>query len=113
VDCLFCKIGKKEIPTQLLFENKDVIAFRDIAPQAPVHILIIPKRHIPGMNDVSVEDEAVLGQIQTIARELAAKEKISGDGYRLVMNCGKNGGQAVSHLHYHLLGGRKFNWPPG
>jgi histidine triad (HIT) family protein len=113
MDCLFCKIIKKEIPAQLIFEDKDIIAFRDIAPQATVHILIIPKKHIPGLNDISALDEAVLGRIQFIAKELAIKEKISEDGYRLVLNTGRNGGQAVAHLHYHLLGGRKFTWPPG
>lgn len=113
MDCLFCKIAKKEIPSNTVFENKDIMAFRDISPQAPVHILIIPKKHIPGLNDIAVEDEALLGQIQALAKELAAKEKISEDGYRLVTNCGRNAGQAVAHLHYHLLGGRKFKWPPG
>ena len=113
MDCLFCKIAKKEIPAQVVFENKDIIAFRDIAPQAPVHILIISKKHIPSMNDITVQDAALLGQIQFVAKELARQENISADGYRLVLNCGKNGGQAVAHLHYHLLGGRKFTWPPG
>lgn len=113
MDCLFCKIAKKEIPAQIVFENKDVVAFKDIAPQAPVHILIISKKHIPSMNDIAVQDAALLGQIQCLAKELAVKENISGDGYRLVLNCGRNGGQAVGHLHYHLLGGRKFIWPPG
>jgi len=113
MDCLFCKIVKKEIPAQIIFEDKDIIAFRDIAPQAPVHVLIIPKKHIPGLNDTNALDTALLGRIQLVARELAVKEKISGDGYRLVLNSGSNAGQAVAHLHYHLMGGRKFNWPPG
>jgi len=113
MDCLFCKIAKKEIPAQMIFEDKDVIAFRDIAPQAPAHILIIPKKHIPGLNDITVPDEALLGRIQSIAKELAIKEKISEGGFRLVLNTGSNAGQAVAHLHYHLMGGRKFKWPPG
>lgn len=113
MDCLFCRIAKKDIPAQVVFEDKDIIAFRDIAPQAPVHILIIPKKHIPGMNDITAQDTALLGQIQSVAKDIAKQENISADGYRLVLNCGKNGGQAVAHLHYHLLGGRKFIWPPG
>lgn len=113
MDCLFCKIAGKEIPAQIVFENKDIVAFRDIAPQAPVHILIITKKHIPGLNDVTVQDAALIGQIQYVAKELAKTENISEDGYRLVLNCGKNAGQAVAHIHYHLLGGRKFKWPPG
>ena len=113
MDCLFCKIAKKEIPSQIVFENKDIVAFRDIAPQAPVHILIIPRKHIPGMNEITLQDGGLLSQIQLVARELAKKENISEDGYRLVANCGSNAGQAVLHLHYHLLGGRKFTWPPG
>jgi histidine triad (HIT) family protein len=103
----------KEIPAQIVFENKDIVAFRDIAPQSPVHILIIPKKHIPGLNDITVQDAGLLSQVQFVARDLAKKENISEDGYRLVLNCGKNAGQAVSHIHYHLLGGRKFSWPPG
>jgi histidine triad (HIT) family protein len=113
MDCLFCKIAGKEIPAQIIFENNDIVAFRDIAPQAPVHILIIPKKHIPDLNGITLKDSAVLGEIQYIAKELAAKENLSADGYRLVMNCGRNAGQAVAHVHYHLLGGRKFKWPPG
>lgn len=113
MDCLFCRIVKREIPSQIVFENERVLAFRDINPQAPVHILIIPKKHIPGLNDITPEDSALLGEMQNIARSLAEKENISVDGYRLVANCGPAAGQAVAHLHYHLLGGRTFAWPPG
>lgn len=113
MDCIFCKIIAKQIPSKIVFENDEVLAFRDITPQAPVHILIIPKKHIDGLNDVTPQDAAVLASIQLIARDIAAQEHISADGYRLVVNCGSNAGQAVAHLHVHLLGGRKFSWPPG
>lgn len=112
-DCIFCKIVRREIPAKIVFENEHILAFRDVSPQAPVHILIIPKKHIPGLNDISAEEEKLLGEIQLVAKELAAKEKVSVQGYRLVVNCGPDAGQAVAHLHYHLVGGRKFTWPPG
>jgi histidine triad (HIT) family protein len=112
-DCLFCKIVNKQIPCSIVFEDKEILAFRDINPQAPVHILIITKKHIPGLNEIGESDNQVLGHIQNTARELAKKEGLSKDGYRLVLNCGPNAGQAVGHIHYHLLGGRKFAWPPG
>jgi len=113
MDCLFCKIAEKTIPAQIIFENDKILAFRDISPKAPVHVLIIPRKHIPGMNDITPADVVLLGEIQTAAREIARSENISENGYRLVLNCGKDAGQAVAHLHYHLLGGRKFGWPPG
>jgi histidine triad (HIT) family protein len=113
MSCLFCKIAKKEIPAEIVFENERILAFRDINPQAPVHILIIPKRHIPGLNDITQSDSVLLGEMANIARELAKKENIDEAGYRLVVNCGPNAGQAVAHLHFHLLGGRVFSWPPG
>ncbi len=113
MSCIFCRIVKKELNSSLIFENERIVAFRDVNPQAPVHILIIPKKHIAGLNDITPEDNLVLGEIQNIARELAKKENIDGDGYRLVVNCGSAAGQAVAHLHYHLLGGRTFSWPPG
>lgn len=111
--CLFCKIINKEIKSSIVFENDKILAFKDINPQSPVHILIIPKKHIPGLNDVSAGDETLLGEIQLTANLLAKREEISGDGYRIVVNCGPYAGQAVEHLHYHLMGGRKFSWPPG
>ncbi|MHB9155096.1 MAG: histidine triad nucleotide-binding protein [Endomicrobiales bacterium] len=113
MDCLFCGIVQKKIPASVIYENDRILAFRDVHPQAPVHILVIPKRHIPGLNDITPEDNELLGEIQNVARELAAKEHIAQDGYRLAVNCGPAAGQAVSHLHYHLLGGRTFSWPPG
>jgi len=113
MSCLFCRIINREIPSKIAFENDRVLAFYDVNPQAPVHILIVPKRHIAGLNDITVKDNELLGEIQNIARELARRENIADDGYRVVVNCGANAGQAVAHLHYHLLGGRKFSWPPG
>jgi histidine triad (HIT) family protein len=113
MECLFCRIVKREIPATIVFENERILAFRDISPQAPAHILIIPKRHIAGLNDITAQDNELLGEMQNVARELAEREKISKEGYRVVINCGANAGQAVAHLHLHLLGGRAFSWPPG
>lgn len=113
MDCLFCKIAKKEIPCNVVFEDDEILAFRDINPHAPVHILVIPKKHIQDLNEIDTGDIDLLGKIQNTASQLAKKEKIHKSGYRLVANCGSDAGQAVPHLHYHLLGGRKFSWPPG
>ncbi|MBR4632578.1 MAG: histidine triad nucleotide-binding protein [Elusimicrobia bacterium] len=111
-NCLFCKIIAGEIPTNKIYEDDKVFAFGDINPQAPVHILIIPKKHISSLDDVTAEDKDLLGYIQIVASKLA-KEKNLTDGYRVVNNCGVDGGQTVAHIHYHLLGGRTFGWPPG
>ena len=111
-DCLFCKIIAGEIPTNKIYEDDKVFAFADKNPQAPVHILIIPKKHINSLDDVTAEDKDLLGHIQIVASKLA-KEKNLTDGYRVVNNCGVDGGQTVAHIHYHLLGGRTFGWPPG
>lgn len=113
MNCLFCKIVNREIPADIVYENERILAFRDIHPQAPVHILIIPKKHIAGLNDITPADNALLGEMLIVARELAAKENISVEGYRVNINCGPNAGQAVAHIHFHLLGGRAFSWPPG
>jgi histidine triad (HIT) family protein len=112
-DCLFCRIIRKEIPSRIVFENERVLAFRDVNPQAPVHVLIVPKLHIAGLNDILTDNNALLGEIQNIAREIALKENVAKSGWRLVCNCGPDAGQAVAHLHYHLLGGRAMHWPPG
>lgn len=112
-DDLFLKIIDREIPADIVFENDDILAFRDISPQAPTHILIIPKRRIPTINDVEPGDAELVGRMVLAARELAAAEGISDDGYRLVFNCNQNGGQSVFHIHLHLLGGRALSWPPG
>jgi len=112
-DCLFCRIARKEIPSEIVYETDDVVAFRDINPQAPTHILVIPREHIPTTNDVGEDHAALLGKLVIVARELAIGEGIAGDGYRLVINCNRSAGQAVFHVHLHLLGGRAFSWPPG
>jgi len=112
-NCLFCKIIKKEIPAEIVFENEDILAFKDIDPQAPVHILLVPKEHIPTTNDLEENHKELVGAIYLVAKSLAKKYGISEDGYRTVFNCNKNGGQAVYHIHLHLLGGRQMKWPPG
>lgn len=112
-DDLFDKIIRREIPADIVFENDDILAFRDINAQAPVHVLIIPKRHIATLNDLSADDAELVGRLVLAAREIAAKEGLSEDGYRLVFNCNEHGGQSVFHIHLHLLGGRSMQWPPG
>jgi histidine triad (HIT) family protein len=113
MDCLFCKIVNEEIPANIVFEDSSIIAFRDISPQAPTHILIIPKKHIATINDAQPEDEQILGKMVLIAKKLAASEGHSEDGYRLVFNVNRGAGQAVYHIHLHLLAGRHLSWPPG
>ena len=111
---IFSKIINKEIPANIVFENDNVLAFRDINPQAPVHILIIPKIEIPKVTDLSGAVHAsLLGEMIDAANKIAKDLNIADDGFRLVFNCGDNGGQEVYHLHLHLLGGRKMKWPPG
>ena len=109
--CIFCKVIRGEIPSKTLVNNKEMIAFRDIAPQAPTHILIVPKKHVASLDDVTESD--LLGRMMTLAAALARQEGIAKSGYRTVINTGANGGQSVDHLHIHLLGGRKMTWPPG
>lgn len=111
-DCIFCKIIKGEIPAEKLLETEDLIAFRDINPQAPTHIIIIPKRHIDRIENLTQDDSLLMGKLITSARELAKSESLA-KGYRLVFNNGADGGQEVEHLHLHLLGGRPMKWPPG
>ena len=105
-DCLFCKILAGEIPAELVYESENAVAFRDINPQAPTHVLVIPRKHISTINDITVADEAIVGSLYTAAREIAAAEGISDDGYRAVMNCNEGAGQSVFHIHLHVLGGR-------
>ena len=112
-DCLFCKIIAGDIPADSLFENERILAFPDINPQAPTHILIIPKLHIPTLNDLQPEHSELIGELIRIASELAKKEGIAEAGYRTGFNCNDAGGQTVYHIHLHLLGGRTFGWPPG
>ncbi|GAB6180063.1 HIT domain-containing protein [Desulfotomaculum defluvii] len=111
-ECIFCKIIAGEIPSQVVYQDEKVFAFKDIAPAAPIHILIIPKKHISSLNDLGVEDAALMGHIVGTAAKLA-KEFGLDKGYRLVSNCGEDGGQTVYHIHFHLLGGRQMHWPPG
>ncbi|CAM2755296.1 histidine triad nucleotide-binding protein [Legionella worsleiensis] len=113
MNCLFCKIIQGEIPASIVFEDEEVLAFRDIKPQAPTHILIIPKRHIATINDTSAKDDKLLGRMVLIAKKLAHNEALNEVGYRLVFNINSGGGQEVYHIHLHLLGGRQMTWPPG
>lgn len=110
-DCIFCKIINKEISSDIVYEDKDVIAFNDIGPKAPVHILIIPKKHIPTFNDII--DYDITGKITRVIQKIVKDKNLDKPGYRVVVNCNKDGGQAVYHLHYHILGGRPLLWPPG
>ena len=110
-DCLFCRIVRKEIPVKLVYESEDCIAFRDINPQAPVHVLVIPRAHIVSLNDAT--DAAAVGRLTLVAAEIAKSEGVAESGYRVVCNTNRNGGQSVFHLHLHLLGGRSLAWPPG
>jgi histidine triad (HIT) family protein len=112
-NCLFCRIAQGEIPAEVIRSDPDIVAFRDIHPQAPVHILIIPRKHIPSVRELSMEDAPIMGKLFLMAQELARDEGISDPGYRMVVNAGSDGGQTVFHIHLHLLGGRAMGWPPG
>jgi histidine triad (HIT) family protein len=109
--CIFCRIARGEIPAEMLANNVDMAAFKDTNPQAPVHILVIPKKHVASLDDAM--DSGLLGQLLSFAAAIARQEKVSKSGYRTVINTGKDGGQSVSHLHIHVLGGRAMAWPPG
>lgn len=113
MSCLFCKIIDGEIPSDQVYEDDEVLAFRDISPVAPTHILVIPKKHITTMNDATAEDQLVLGKMMLVAKDIAAQEGLAEDGYRLALNTNSKGGQAVYHIHLHLMGGRQMTWPPG
>ena len=110
-NCLFCKIVRGEIPAEKLYEDEEVVAFRDIAPQAPLHVLVIPKKHLEGPAAVAVEDEQVVGRMMRVGNEIAVREGFP--QYRAVCNNGAQAGQTVFHLHMHILGGRSMTWPPG
>ena len=112
MDCLFCKIANGEIPANKVHEDALCIAFSDIHPQAPAHLLVIPRQHIASIAQAGKEDQALLGHLMLVAAELAAKQNLS-KGFRIVMNTGDDGGQTVHHLHLHVLGGRAMHWPPG
>jgi histidine triad (HIT) family protein len=109
MDCIFCRIVSGEIPADIVYKDDELLAFRDINPQAPTHILIIPRLHIPSLSDITDKHQALMGRIILLARELAEKESISGNGYRLSVSTGADGGQLVPHVHFHLLGGRKLS----
>lgn len=112
-NCLFCKIINGEVPSEKIYEDETVYAFSDIAPQAPIHIIIVPKEHIASANQLDAGNCAVVGHIFAVAAKLAKEEGFADDGYRIVNNCGEHGGQTVQHLHFHLLAGRNLEWPPG
>lgn len=113
MSCLFCKIATGEIPATVVFEDTEMIAFRDINPQAPTHLLVIPKKHIATIDDTDTKDEQLLGKMILAAKKLAKTEGLSEEGYRLVFNVNAGGGQVVYHIHLHVLGGRQMVWPPG
>lgn len=112
-DCIFCKIARHEVPSRIVFENERLLAFHDLFPAAPTHILLIPKTHYTTLNDVPASEAVVLGELMTTAAQIARDNGFADDGYRVVMNCNSDGGQSVYHIHLHLLAGRKLTWPPG
>ncbi|HHW55085.1 MAG: histidine triad nucleotide-binding protein [bacterium] len=112
-ECIFCRIVAKEIPSEIVYEDDTVLAFKDINPQAPVHLLLIPKRHIPTLLELTEADGELLAHIYAVIRQLAREHGLDEKGFRTVVNTGDDGGQTVYHLHFHLLGGRSLQWPPG
>lgn len=112
-NCLFCKIIKKEIQATIVYESDNILAFKDIDPKAPVHILIIPKKHIPNILEFKSNDDKLLPEITKAIQTIATKHHLSENGFRIVTNIGEDGGQTVQHLHFHMLGGRSLKWPPG
>ena len=112
-NCLFCKVVNKQISVDMVFSNKSVLSFRDINSIAPNHVLIIPKIHISTLNDIRIDHINILGEMMLAAKEVAASEGLSDEGYRTIFNCNKNAGQTVFHIHLHLIGGRRLSWPPG
>ncbi len=113
IDCIFCQIISRERKGQIVYEDDDIVGFRDINPQAPVHVLLVPRKHIVSVNELSREDSDLIGRMFLVARQIAAEEGIDQRGYRLVVNTNREAGQSVYHLHIHLLGGRRMSWPPG
>ena len=112
-ECIFCKIVDKQLPATIVFEDERMVAFRDINPQAPTHIVMIPRKHVASVNELVGADDTDTGHLVRVAADLARNEGIADRGYRLVVNCGGDAGQSVDHLHVHLLGGRHLDWPPG
>jgi histidine triad (HIT) family protein len=112
-DCLFCRIVAGEIPAKVVVQDEHLVAFQDINPQAPMHVLIVPRRHVATLNDLAPSDDALVGEMVRRAAALAAEQGYDRRGYRTVLNCNADAGQTVFHIHLHVLGGRPFNWPPG
>ena len=112
MDCLFCKIVAGDIPADVVYQSDTAVAFRDINPQGPTHVLVIPRKHIATINDIEAVDELLIGKLYSAAREIAAADGIADDGYRTTMNCNSAAGQSVFHIHLHVLGGRQMGWPP-
>jgi histidine triad (HIT) family protein len=112
-DTIFGKIIRKEIPAKIIFEDEQCLAFHDVSPQAPVHVLVIPKKPIESLVQLQASDAPLLGHLWTVIAQVAAELKLADAGYRVVVNCGRDGGQSVDHLHFHILGGRSLKWPPG
>ena len=112
-NCLFCRIVAGEIPAKIAYEDEDVIAFHDLNPQAPLHVLVIPRKHIATIIDIQPDDAALIGKLYLAAKQVAADAGYADDGYRVVMNCGADAGQSVFHIHLHVLAGRHLSWPPG
>ena len=112
-ECIFCKIGAGQIPAKVVLQDDEVLAFDDVNPQAPVHVLVIPKRHVVNLNETEAGDRTLLGRLLDAATQVARKKGIAESGYRVVANQGRDGGQSVFHLHLHVLGGRPMSWPPG
>tara|TARA_B100000925_G_C21990462_1_gene466562 strand:- start:1649 stop:2047 length:399 start_codon:yes stop_codon:yes gene_type:complete len=112
-DCLFCRIVEKKVPADIVYESDDLIAFKDIEPRAPIHCLIIPKKHISTINDIDRSNSNIIGLMYETAAQLARSFNVDKEGYRVVMNCNSNGGQTVYHIHLHFLAGRQLSWPPG
>jgi histidine triad (HIT) family protein len=112
-DCIFCRIAAGDIPANIVYENKQVVAFRDINPQAPVHVVIIPRKHIASLATSTTEDVRILGGMLEAAKEIAKQLEVDASGYRVVNNCGRDAQQSVQHVHFHVLGGRQLGWPPG
>jgi len=111
--CIFCRIVERTLPARIIFEDEEIVAFEDAHPQAPIHALIVPRKHLASLKDATAEDAPLLGRMLTVARQLARERGLETRGYRTVINTGSGAGQSVFHLHLHLLGGRVFHWPPG
>jgi histidine triad (HIT) family protein len=112
-DCIFCQIATKQRPSQLLHEDEQCVVFRDITPKAPTHLLVVPKRHIAQLDGLTAADQSMIGHLIVTLTKMARQAGVADSGYRVVINCGAEGGQTVGHLHLHLLGGRAMHWPPG